>query len=64
MNDVKKVPLASLARELTTMTGSSPSYRKLWSMIVNGELPAEQVNGRYVCDPNAVASALGLTKAA
>jgi len=24
-----------------------PTYRKLWTMVVDGRLPAEQVNGRY-----------------
>ncbi len=58
-----RVPLTALSRELTARTGKpAPGYRKLWSMIVNGELPAEQLmNGRYEVDPDVIAEKLGLT---
>jgi len=56
-----RVPLAALPRELAALTGKpAPSYRALWTKIVNGELPAEQVNGRHYADPHAVAVKLGL----
>jgi hypothetical protein len=59
----KRVPLTALSRELTALTGQpAPGYRKLWTMVVNGELPAEQVNGRYTVDVRAVAQTLGLTE--
>ena len=57
-----KVPLTALSRELAALTGGPvPSYRALWTKIVNGELPAEQVNGRYFADPRVIAQKLGLT---
>jgi hypothetical protein len=59
---MKKVPLTQLSRELSALTGRpAPNYRKLWNMVVNGELPADQVNGRYTVDVVAAAETLGLT---
>jgi hypothetical protein len=46
---MKKVPLTQLSRELAaTYDGRTvPGYRKLWMMVVSGELPADQnTNGR------------------
>jgi hypothetical protein len=60
----KRTPLTSGPRELAMLTGKpAPSYRALWGKIVNGELPAEQVNGRYFIDVEAIASALGMLPA-
>jgi len=58
-----RVPLVGLSRELTARTGRpAPGYRKLWLMIANGELPADQLaNGRYVVDPDVIAEKLGMT---
>jgi hypothetical protein len=57
-----RVSLAALSRELTALTGKpAPGYRRLWNMVVNGELPVDQVNGRYIMDVQAVAEKLGLT---
>lgn len=42
------VALSALPRDLSALTGQqAPNYRKMWSMVVDGLLPAEQVNGRY-----------------
>jgi len=58
-----KIPLTALSRELTARTGKpAPGYRQLWTMVVNGELPADQLmNGRYEVDPEVAAKKLGLT---
>lgn len=59
------VALTALPRELTALTGKqAPSYRKLWSLIVDGRVSANQVNGRYQVprtDLPAIAVLLGLT---
>jgi len=59
------VALTALPRELTALTGKqAPSYRKLWSLIVDGHVSAKQVNGRYQVPRNdlpAIAALLGLT---
>ena len=59
--------LTALPRELTALTGKqAPSYRKLWSLTVDGRIPADQVNGRYQvrrADLPAIATALGLAVA-
>lgn len=58
----KKVPLPALSRELSAVTGRpAPGYRQLWSKVVNGELPVDQVNGRYIVDVQVAAETLGLT---
>ena len=58
------VALTSLPRELAALTGKPvPNYRKLWSLTVDGRLPAEQVNGRYQVrrvDLPSIAALLGL----
>jgi hypothetical protein len=60
---MKKVPLTQLSRELAAAYGGNvPGYRKLWTMVVSGELPADQnMNGRYTVDVQAAARILGLT---
>jgi hypothetical protein len=61
---MKKVPLTQLSRELAaTYDGRTvPGYRKLWMMVVSGELPADQnTNGRYSVDVYTAARILGLT---
>lgn len=59
------VALTALPRELTALTGKqAPSYRRLWTLTVDGCLPAEQVNGRYQVrrvDLPGIAALLGLT---
>ncbi len=59
------VALTALPRELTALTGKqAPSYRKLWSLTVDGRLPAEQINGRYQvrrADLPGIAAMLGLS---
>jgi hypothetical protein len=49
MTDTALVALTALPRELAALTGGDvPSYRKLWTMVVDGRLPALQTNnGRY-----------------
>ena len=58
------VALTALPRELTALTGQqAPSYRALWTAVVDGHLPAEQVNRRYHvrrADLPAIAVKLGL----
>jgi hypothetical protein len=57
-----RVPLTALSRELAALTGKpAPSYRKLYVAILDGKLPAEQVDGRYLVDVQVAAQALGLT---
>jgi hypothetical protein len=57
-----RVPLTALSRELATLTGKpAPSYRKLYVAILDGKLPADQVDGRYMVDVQAAAKALDLT---
>ena len=59
--------LTALPRELSAFTGQqAPSYRKLWTMVVDGLLPAEQISGRYRvrrADVPAIATTLGLSPA-
>lgn len=59
------IPLPALSRELTALTGKqSPSYRQLWTLTVDGRIPAEQRNGRYQVmrtDLPGIAASLGLT---
>jgi hypothetical protein len=45
-----KVPLSELARKLAALPGvrtPPPSYRKLYNLVVDNELPAERENGRW-----------------
>jgi hypothetical protein len=65
MTKSEMVALPALPRELTAYAGrQAPTYRKLWSMTVDGLIPAEQINGRYQvrrADLPEIAAALGLT---
>lgn len=48
-----KVPLALAAQEVAKLVGDSaatPSYRALYGKVLDGELPAQQVNGRWQVD--------------
>lgn len=57
-----RVPLTALSRELAALTGKpAPSYRKLYVAILDGKLPADQVDGRYIVDVQLAAQALDLT---
>jgi hypothetical protein len=48
MSDGDKIQLAFLVRELAPLTDQRlPKNRKLWEMIVDGDIPAEQVGGRW-----------------
>ena len=61
------IALTALPREVATYTGQqAPSYRKLWTMVVDGLLPAEQISGRYRvrrADLPAIVVQLGLSPA-
>jgi hypothetical protein len=58
------VPLSELSRAITAATGKpAPPYRELWSLIVDGQLAAEKVKGRYQVDVQLAAETLGLTVA-
>jgi hypothetical protein len=47
----KVVPLSELSRAIATVTGQPPpSYRDLYRLIVDGQLAAEKVRGRYQVD--------------
>ena len=65
MNAVELEALTALPRELTALTGTqAPGYRRLWTEVVDGRIPAEQVNGRYQVrrtDLPAIAASLGMT---
>jgi hypothetical protein len=58
------IPLPQLPRELTAHTGQqAPSYRRLYTLVLDGRLPATQVNGRHhvrAADVPAIVEALGL----
>jgi len=60
-------PLSNLPRRLAELTGSAiPNGRKLYAHVVDGVLPAEQVNGRWYiaeADLPQIVEALGLTLA-
>lgn len=64
MTNQETVALTALPRELATLTGKpSPSYRRLYSLTLDGSLPAEQDNGRWFVrrtDLPAIAAMLGL----
>ena len=65
MTAVELVALTALPRELKALTGTeAPTYRRLWTLTVDGRIPAEQVNGRYQvrrADLPDIAAALGMT---
>jgi hypothetical protein len=64
MTETEMVALSALPRNLAALTGGEvPTYRKLWSLTVDGRLPAVQINGRYQvrrADLPAIAMSLGL----
>ena len=63
MQNHTHIPLARLSSELIDRYGSSPGYRKLSNMALDGHLRTEVVNGRrYVLEENvpALAADLGL----
>jgi hypothetical protein len=57
------VPLTELSREITNLTGkpSPKNYRELWGMVVDGQLAAEKVRGRYRVDVLVAVETLGVT---
>lgn len=59
------INLAQLPRELARLTGGNPpAYRDLYQRVLNGQIPAESVNGRWyvaAADLPSIAAALGLT---
>ena len=67
MTNEEMVALSALPRELSAFTGQqAPNYRKMWTLVVDGLLPAMQVNGRYHvrrADLPAIAATLGLSPA-
>ncbi len=64
MADRELVPLTAIPRELIALTGkSAPSYRTIWTQVVNGRIAADQRNGRYYvlrADLPKIAEAFGL----
>jgi hypothetical protein len=48
MSESDKIQLAFLVRELAPLLDQRPpKNRKLWEMIVDGDIPAEQTGGRW-----------------
>ncbi len=44
----KWVPLPAVSRELRGLVeGLPPSYRAVWNLVVDGRLPATQINRQY-----------------
>ena len=65
-HDNETVALTALPRELKAYSGQDTpgGYRKLWGLVVNGQVPAEQVNGRYRirrAELPSIATTLGLS---
>ena len=60
-----RIPLPLLPRELAALTGAPPpSYRRCYTLVLDGRLPAELVNGRHQvrrADLPAIAELVGLT---
>ena len=57
------IPLTQLPRELSAQFARSPGYRKLYTRILDGTLPAHQDGSRWLVrreDIPAIAAALGL----
>lgn len=48
------IPLTQLKREAEKACGKAlaVSYRKLYEMALNGEIPAMQINGRWHVEPH------------
>lgn len=64
MTEQTRMPLSRLSPALIDRYGTSPGYSKLSSMVRDGHLRTEMVNGRYyVCEADlpAIAATLGLT---
>lgn len=63
----ERIALVSVPRELKALTGGiSPTYRQIWQAAADGDLPAEQINGRWYikrADLPAIAKLLGLSLA-
>jgi hypothetical protein len=59
--------LPHLPRELAEFTGSAPpSYRRIYGLVLDGRVPAEQANGRWSVKREhlpMIAEALGMTAA-
>lgn len=61
------IPLTELAHELAVLTGKKTKYRRLYDLVLNGDLPAERINGRlFVREENVpgIAGTIGMTVAA
>ena len=44
----ERIALVSVPRELKALTdGIAPTYRRIWEATADGDLPAEQINGRW-----------------
>ena len=56
-------PLSELPRELKRATGGTPKYRAIYAKVLDGDLPAEKINGRWTYsheDLPIIAETLGL----
>ena len=58
------IPLPAASRQIKALYGLEVSYRRLYQLILDGKLKAEQVNGRYSVQIDEAAKALGMTVAA
>ena len=58
------IPLPAASRQIKALYGLEVSYRRLYQLILDGKLKADQVNGRYSVQIDEAAEALGLTIAA
>lgn len=57
----KLIPLSQATRALAGLTGQNPPpYRKLYELILDAKIPAEQINGRWHIDVATAAVALGM----
>jgi hypothetical protein len=66
MTNGNRIPLSNVPRAIRKIVGeaaSVPSYRQIYSSIVNGAFPAEFENGRwYLKDLKPVVKYFGLTE--
>jgi hypothetical protein len=58
------IPLPAASHQIKALYGLEVSYRRLYQLILDGKLKAEQVNGRYSVQIEEAAKALGMTVAA
>jgi hypothetical protein len=61
------IPLTQVPREIDKLTGRLLSYRRLYNLILDGRVPAEQDNARWQirrADLPAIITQLGLTSTA